>query len=131
MNVPFISLRKKIIIRFIIVIMIGGFFSLLGGSRLVRNTLISQAQAKVRHDLAAAWLVFNEKQNNVRNIVNLTAARESLHEIMKSRQYDILLRYLTRVREEYGLDILTLTDAQGRVILRTRNPQVSGDDQSG
>jgi len=131
MNVPFISLRKKIIIRFIIVIMIGGFFSLLGGSRLVRNTLISQAQAKVRHDLAAAWLVFNEKQNNVRDIVNLTAARESLYEIMKSRQYDILLRYLTRVREEYGLDILTLTDAQGRVILRTRNPQVSGDDQSG
>ncbi len=131
MNVPFVSLRKKIIIRFIFVIMIGGFFSLLLGSRLVRNTLISQAQAKVRHDLAAAWMVFNEKQNQVKDIIIMTAARESLHEIMRSRQYDILLRYLMRVREEYGLDILTLTDAQGRVILRTRNPKKVGDDQSG
>ena len=130
MNIPFVSLRKKIIIRFIFVIMIGGFFSLLLGSRLVRNTLISQAQAKVRHDLAAAWMVFNEKQNQVKDIIIMTAARESLHEIMRSRQYDILLRYLMRVREEYGLDILTLTDAQGRVILRTRNPKKVGDDQS-
>ncbi|NOR22279.1 MAG: HAMP domain-containing protein, partial [Candidatus Aminicenantes bacterium] len=43
---------------------------------------------------------------------------------------DILFRYLSRVREEYGLDVLTLTDSTGIVIVRTRNPDVVGDDQS-
>jgi len=100
------------------------------GSRLVKNTLISQAQAKVKHDLAAAWMVFHEKLHDIKEIVSLTAARESLHDAIRIKKKDILLKYLGRVREEYELDILTLTDHKGRVIVRTRNPSVVGDDMS-
>ncbi|MFB0564369.1 MAG: cache domain-containing protein [Candidatus Aminicenantaceae bacterium] len=125
-----LSLRTKLILSFLIVIIIGGLLSLSFGSRLVKNTIISQAQAKVRHDLAAAWMVFNEKLNDIKEIVSLTAARESLHEAIHNDQKDILFRYLNRVREDYGLDILTLTDKRGEVIIRTRNPEEVGDDQS-
>ncbi len=104
--------------------------SLSFGSRLVKNTLIDQAQAKVKHDLAAAWMVFNERRNYVKEIVRLTAERESIKEATKNNNKDILLRYLSRVREEYGLDVLTLIDSIGIVIVRTRNPDVIGDDQS-
>ncbi len=104
--------------------------SLSFGSRLVKNTLIDQAQAKVKHDLAAAWMVFNEKLNDIKEIVRLTAERESIKEATKNNNKDILFRYLSRVREEYGLDVLTLTDSTGIVIVRTRNPDVIGDDQS-
>lgn len=130
MKFPQFSLRTKIVLSFLIVIIIGGLLSLSFGSRLVKNTIISQAQAKVRHDLAAAWMVFNEKLSDTNGIVSLTAARESLHEAIKSNQKDILFRYLTRVREDYGLDILTLTDDKGTVIVRTRNPEMVGDDQA-
>jgi two-component system NtrC family sensor kinase len=115
---------------FLIVIIIGGLLSLSFGSRLVKNTLIDQAQAKVKHDLAAAWMVFNEKLNDIKEIVRLTAERESIKEATKNNNKDILFRYLSRVREEYGLDVLTLTDSTGIVIVRTRNPDVIGDDQS-
>ena len=126
---PF-SLRTKIILMFLIVIIIGGLLSLSFGSRLIKNTLIDQAQAKVKHDLAAAWMVFNEKLNDIKEIVRLTAERESIKEATKNNNKDILFRYLSRVREEYGLDVLTLTDSTGIVIVRTRNPDVIGDDQS-
>ena len=83
--------------------------SLSFGSRLVKNTVIDQAQAKVKHDLAAAWMVFNEKLNDIKEIVRLTAERESIKEATKNNNKDILFRYLSRVREEYGLDVLTLS----------------------
>jgi len=130
MHLPRFSLQTKLILSFLVVIAFGGLISLFFGQRLVKNTLIQQAQSKVNHDLASAWMVFNEKLNDIKDIVSLTAARESLHEAIKGNRMDILLRYLNRVRNQYGLDILTLTDSRGRVIVRTRNPEVIGDDVS-
>lgn len=130
MHFPQLSLRTKLILSFLIVIVIGGIISLIFGSRLIKNTLISQAQAKVNHDLASAWMVFNEKLNDIKDTVSLTAARESLQEAIRNQRTEILLRYLNRVRAQYGLDILTLTDSRGRVIVRTRNPELVGDDRS-
>lgn len=130
MNFPHFSLRTKIILSFLIIIIIGGLISLSLGFRLIKNTLISQAQAKVNHDLGAAWMVFYEKLNDIKDIVSLTAARESVQEAIKNNNQSILLKSLSRVRKEYGLDILTLTDHKGKVSVRTRNPEIIGDNQS-
>jgi len=125
-----LSLRTKLILSFLVVIVIGGILTLGVGSRLIRNTLTSQAQTKVQHDLSSAWMVFNGKLNDIKLIISLTAARESLREFVKARQMAIVSQYLHRVRSENGLDILTLTDPRGRVLLRSRNPEILGDDQS-
>lgn len=130
MNFPHFSLRTKIILSFLIIIIIGGLISLSLGFRLIKNTLISQAQVKVNHDLASAWMVFNKKLKEIKEIVGLTATRESLQEAIKNNNQSILLKSLRRVREEYGLDILTLTDHKGKVLVRTRNPEIIGDNQS-
>jgi len=125
-----LSLRTKIILSFLIVIILGGLLSLSFGSRLVKNTVISLAQTKVKHDLASAWMVFNEKLNSIKEIVSLNAAREGVQDDLKNNRRSILLNKLSRVREERKLDVLTLTDHKGRVLIRTRNPEVIGDDQS-
>lgn len=125
-----LSLRTKLILSFLAVIIVGGLISLIIGSRLVRRTLTGQAQLKVKHDLAAAWMVFNERLNDIQQIVTLTASRESIQEALKSGNASLLLRYLSRVRTDFGLDILTLTDSTGKVIVRTRNPAVVGDYQT-
>lgn len=130
MKSPPLSLRTKLILSFLAVIAFGGLISLIIGWRLVKNTLIGQAQLKVKHDLSAAWMVFNERLNDIKDLVNLTAARESLQEALQKNQLDILLKYLARVREGYSLDFLTLTNAQGQVLVRTSNPRQVGDDQS-
>lgn len=100
------------------------------GWRLVKRTIIDEAQAKVKHDLASAWMVFNEKLSDIKEIVSMNAAREGIQEDIKNNRLHILLKKLSRVREEYELDILTLTNNKGKVIIRTRNPGIVGDDQS-
>jgi len=130
MKLSHFSLRTKIILSFLIVIIIGGLLSLSIGWKLVKNTILSQAQAKVKHDLAAAWMVFNEKLNDIKEIVSLNATREGVHDNIKYGERDILLKKLSRMRKRYRLDILTLTDPRGRIIVRSRNPEVVGDDQS-
>lgn len=130
MNLQSLSLRTKIILSFLVVIIAGGSLSLVFGSRLVKGTIISQAQAKVRHDLAAAWMVFNENLNDIKDIVSFTASSETLRDAIKNKNKDSLYKYLYRIREENQLDILTLTDNEGNVVLRTRNLEFFGDSQS-
>ncbi len=126
-----LSLRTKLILTFLVIIVIGGLLSLVVGYRLVKGTLIGQAQNKIKHDLSSARLVFTEKLNDIRDIVSLTAAREGIRDAVAGGRTDILQKYLNRVRAQYGLDILTLTDRRGKVLIRTRNPEVVGDDESG
>jgi two-component system NtrC family sensor kinase len=127
LNLP---LRAKFILSFLAVICLGGILTLTFGTRLEHKTIFSLAQAKVRHDLASAWMVYNEKLNSLKGIIRLTSSRESLYSALKQDKEEILLKYLSRVREEFNLDILTLTDAQGKVLLRTTQPEIWGDDQS-
>lgn len=128
---PHFSLRTKIILAFLVIIIFGGLITLYFGSRLVKNTIILQAQNKVEHDLDAARMVFDGKLKEISYIVSLTSARESIHVAIQNEDLAYLTRNLTLVREANHLDILTLTDSSGRVIIRTRNPEISGDDQSG
>jgi two-component system NtrC family sensor kinase len=130
MKFPNFSLKTKIVLSFLFVIVFGGLISLVFGSRLVKNTLISQAQSKVNHDLSSAWMVYNETLSDIGDIIGMTAARESLHNDIKQGNFEVICRNLTRARENYGLDILTLTDRTGKVLVRCRNPENSGDDQS-
>jgi len=125
------SLRTKLLLSFLFVIVLGGVLSLVFGSRIIRGTLLTQAQAKIRYDLSSARMVFDGKLNDIKDVVRLTAARESLRDALAKGQTDILLRYLGRVRSENSLDTLNLLDARGRVLFRTAAGTSGGDDKSG
>jgi two-component system NtrC family sensor kinase len=125
-----LSLRFKLILGFLAVIVFGGLLSLFLGTRLEHRTIFSLAQAKVRHDLASAWTVYNERLNNIRDIVRLNSSRETIQKALLRGDKAVLQKNLDYVRKDFNFDILTLTDAQGKVVFRTRNPELFGDDQS-
>ena len=125
------SLRRKLVLSFLAVIVIGGILTLLVGTRLEHRTIISLAEAKVRHDLSSAWMVYNEKLGSIRDVVGLSAVQEFLGVALRTGRLDGLAARLDGVRRQFGLDILTLTDGRGRVVVRSRRPDVAGDDQSG
>jgi len=127
LNLP---LRIKFILSFLLVIGAGGLISLFLGTRLEHRTIMSLAEAKVRHDLASAWNVYNEKINDIRDIVILNSLRDSIQRALLARDRENLQRILSLIRREFKLDILNLTDEEGRVVLRTRNPEIYGDDLS-
>ena len=125
-----LPLRLKFTLSFLVVICLGGIITLTLGTRLEHRTIISLAQAKVEHDLDAAWMVYQEKLNDIRDLVRLNAMRESIQRALKNRKRDILFRYLNKVRLDFDLDVLTITDRKGTVILRTSQPDMRGDNQS-
>jgi len=123
-------LRQKLILSFLAVILGGGIVSLVIGTRLEHKTIFTLAETKVRHDLDAAWVVFQERLSHIRDVVRLSAAREFLAENIGNVRGGDLLHKLNDIRAEFRLDTLTLTDASGKVLLRSRNPEAAGDDES-
>jgi two-component system NtrC family sensor kinase len=123
-------LRQKLVLSFLAVIAAGGIVSLIFGTRLEHRTIISLAETKIRHDLDSAWMVYHERLNDIRDVVRLSAMREFVVDHLKTAERTDLLRKLNEIRQGFQLDILTLTDASGRVLVRSRNPGISGDDQS-
>jgi len=128
LNLP---LRAKLILSFSTVILFGGLLTLILGTKLEHKTIFDLAQAKVRHDLASAWMVYNDKLNHLKDIVRLNSTQEFLQHALKQNNHVLLQRHLDRVRINFGLDILTLTDTEGRVVFRSAQPEIWGDDQSG
>jgi two-component system NtrC family sensor kinase len=125
-----LPLRVKLILSFLGVILFGGLVSLFFGTRLEHQTIFSLAQAKVKHDLASAWMVYDERLNDIRDIVFLNAGRDAVQNALKAGDREGLLRTLGRVRKDFQLDILTVTDAAGKVVARTSRPESFGDDQA-
>ena len=124
------SLRQKLILSFLAVIVTGGVLTLLFGTRLEHRTIIRLAEAKVRHDLDAAWMVYHEKLNSIHDVVLLTADQELTRGSLRSGRFEDLAARLNTVRRRFGLDILTLTDHRGRVVVRSRRPEAAGDNES-
>jgi two-component system NtrC family sensor kinase len=127
LNLP---LRMKFILSFLAVICFGGVLTLTLGTRLEHRTIISLAQAKVRHDLASAWMVYNDKLNHIQDIVRLSSSLESLKNALQNEEKELLLRYLAQSRDDFNLDVLNITDARGKILVRSSRPEIWGDDQS-
>ncbi len=125
-----LSLRTKLVFSFLFVVIAGGLLSSLIGTELVADTIISQARTKVRHDLSTAVLIYNQSLTRIRDVVQLTASGRSIPDYLESGRSKQLEEFLIKRRKEFGLDLLTLTDARGKVLFRTRHPFLSGDDQA-
>ena len=123
----YISIRTKIIVSFLAVILFGGILSLSFGWRLVHQTILSQAQDKVRHDLQTAWIVYNERLNVIQQTLLLTSRREIMSDLMSGKNYTTVATYLKKIKRENALDILTLTDGEGTVVLRVDGGIGTGD----
>lgn len=125
-----ISLRSKLAMYFLIVVLVSGVISTIVGIRLINDHIIRRAQNQVKHDLASAWMVYNEELTDVKDIVRITSERFFLKDALINSERNMVRRELEGVRRNYNFDILTLTDEKGLVIVRTRNPYRVGDDQS-
>jgi two-component system NtrC family sensor kinase len=70
-----ISLRTKLLVSLVSVILISGVISTVAGVRLIGNDIIKQAQDKVRTDLNSAREIYNELLKDARNITRFTSTR--------------------------------------------------------
>jgi two-component system NtrC family sensor kinase len=124
-----ISMKTRLILNFSIVILTGAFLSAIIGVQMIGNTIIKQAQDKVRLDLNSAREVFQREISKIENTVRLTAIRYFLKDplLKKERDREKLTTELQNIMKMESLDMLHLTDNMGNVIIRARSPGNYGD----
>ena len=127
-----ISIAAKLILSFLIIILVTGIIYIVVGVHIIDARVVEQAQEKVRNDLNSARVIYMNTMEHVNDIVRFTADSLYLKDAILSQNLDHIAKKLNSVKEhEKGtLDILTLTDRNGFVILRTDNITIAGDNQS-
>ncbi|MFC1501945.1 cache domain-containing protein [bacterium] len=122
-----INLKTKLTASFIIVITICSVVSTWVGVYFIGNGIVKQVQNKVRTDLNSARVIYLENLTKIKDVMRLTANRFFIREGLLGRDIQTLSNELYQIREWESLDILTLTDNKGRVVFRSRNPEIHGD----
>jgi two-component system NtrC family sensor kinase len=113
------SLRTKLTLSFSLVIIAGVFLSAVVGVHIIGNTIIQQAQDKVRLDINSAREVYQHESEKIKNVVRLTASRFFMKNAIIANDEALLARELCKIRDQESLDFLTLTDETGRVIVNS------------
>lgn len=125
-----ITFRKKVILSFLTVIGITGFFAAFVGIKLIDKSIVPRIQDKVRVDLNSAREIFQGTVADVQDVIRLTSTRFFIREGILNNNIEGLSVELEKIRQKESLDILNLTDPVGIVLLRTRNPKAKGDSQA-
>ncbi|MFC1547073.1 cache domain-containing protein [Candidatus Neomarinimicrobiota bacterium] len=125
-----LTFRKRFILYFLFPVLLTGFIATIIGERLISEGIIRQAQEKVRVDLNSAREIYQEHLDQVRNVIRFTAENHFIRQGLQGNNPVALRNEVTRIRENEGLDILSVTDAQGKIVYRARNPEQYGDSQA-
>jgi two-component system NtrC family sensor kinase len=125
-----IPIVTKLFLGFLLITVITSVVFTVMGIRLIANRLVTEAQETVRLDLNAGREIYNSHLNRVYDVVRLTAQRFFLSEALSAENINAAAEELVRVKIAEKLDLLTITDDRGIVLLRTNDLTAFGDDQS-
>ncbi len=125
-----LSLATKLVLSFLLIIVLVSALFVIVGVRLIGDRVIIEAEEKVRHDLNAAREIYLSRLEQIHDVVRFTAERHFLRDALITGDVEAAGAELAMVRDREGLDILSITDGSGNVLLRTTNPSQSGDDRS-
>ncbi len=124
-------LRSKLVASFLTVIVITGIVATVVGQRLIESGIVREAQQKVNLDLNSAHQIYQQKLKYIEGALAFTAMRKfSVKDTLQEGNHHLLLDSLREAMKKGQLDVLTITDKRGKVVLRACNPEVFGDQQA-
>jgi len=124
------KLKSRIIVHFDIIIITFSLLVAVLGYYVIKTDIIKKAQAKVNNDLNSTREIYAQELDNVKDVIRFSASRFFFNDAISTQDNEALDRELNKIRTSESLDILTLTDASGKVLSRSRNPSVTGDNQA-
>ncbi len=111
-----LSIRHKITGAFLLVsllpIAVGTFFAI----RTLIAQMETQAWESLRKDMEIANFVLDQRQTAIRAITSRLSETAPIRSYVQLRQTDELADYLDEAMHKHGLQMLILTDSQGRII---------------
>ena len=125
-----LPIATRITLSFLSVIILSSLIFTLVGARIISDLITSEAEERVRNDLNAARLIYADNIDHVRDAAEFTAVRTFIEDILQGNIPTAYIDELIWFKVSEGLDILTITDANGIVVFRTNDTSHYGDDQS-
>jgi len=125
-----IPIAIKIILSFLLIIALTSLIFTVVGSQIIGNRVVSEVQEKVGRDLNSAREIYLSKLNHLNDIVRLTADRFYIKDALISGDIEKFSEELIRVKVSEKIDLLTITDPSGIVLLRANSINLYGDNQS-
>ena len=95
-----------------------GVVSTIVGTRLLGDGLVRRVQDSVERDLSTAYLVYNGRLGDIETLVRLVASEPVLSRDILERQHQGLSQLLADRMATWGLDVLAVTDLDGKVVSR-------------
>ena len=125
-----ISIATKMILGFLLIIITISALFIIAGVQTINNRVTEEGQEKVRNDLNAAREIYLNRLERVSGVIRLTANRYLIREALLSNHLEPAAEQLIQIKNDEKLDVLTLTDRTGQVLIRASNPDAVGDNQS-
>ncbi len=123
-----VSLRGKITISFVLIVLCGTAISTFIGSQIITNAMRKEGLKQVRHGLATARMVYAARLDNVRKAVAGAATTERLSATAGTQGARQLPQILSTLRKDNNLHFLTFVDARsGRMV---RGSEANGPSSS-
>ncbi len=108
-----VSLRTRITVSFVLIVLSGTAISTLIGSRIITRAMLNEAQKQVRQGLEAARAIYQARLENMRRTVE-NAAGTVRPLVARPDSDQSLPAALAELRRRNGLDFLSFADARGR-----------------
>jgi two-component system NtrC family sensor kinase len=116
------------LLGFLLVLCLVGSIGIPTGLTFISRTLTSEAMTRVEIDLGAAWAAFDAERGHIQTVLSLVSQLEPIRAAFRAGSSPETLRSeLETLRLKHEIDILTVVDASGRVLLRSRTPYHRGD----
>ena len=124
-----ISIATKMILGFLVIIIMISALFMAAGVRTISNRIVEEGQEKVRNDLNAAREIYLSRLEHITGTVRLTANRYLVREALLTGDTEPAMEQLVQIIAEEKLDVLTITDQYGYVVIRASNPAQIGENQ--
>ena len=122
-----LSLKAKLISSYLVILGIGGLATSVVGSWIVSSTIMTQARRAVGHDFATAKTVYQQQIDFLRLSVDFATSGTTIRRHLSAGDRESLFEYLEWVSKQGQFDFLSLTDAEGRIVMRVSQPDRTSD----
>jgi two-component system, NtrC family, sensor kinase len=125
------SIATRLSLSLLAIIILSGLLFTAVGVKTISDLTVNEAEDRVQNDLNAARLIYMDKLDRVHQAAEFTAVRTFIEDVLLQKNISQdYINVLKSFKANEGLDVLTLTDGNGIVVLRVNNPELKGDDQS-
>ncbi len=124
------KISTKLVISLMSVVAISGISSIFISRNVINNNVVGQAYDEVRSHLNTAIYFYNERIQIIYLFINHLSSLGYLQTAILQNNRTLLVEKLQEVKKELNIDIMTITDANGRVIARANSSDNFGDDVS-